>query len=467
MLSRFLPTSRPAILYAALLLLFVAMVFGGASRLEIAGAIVVRLTALGLLVWLLWRQPRSPLQIDRHAAILWGAIALLLLLQLAPLPYDWWRMLPGREPAVAVLDAVGPPGMLAFSLTPDRTLDTLLSLLVPFIAFVLGSQLDSAGRSHLLKGVILIAAVGALIGLLQVAGGPDSALYFYRITNSDVAVGFFSNANHHANFLCIAIVFTFQWLASVSGRGVSSGPALGTALLVALFGVTILAAGSRAGVLLMMVSLAGGVALLPIRRLGLSPLRVTIAGAVLVALVGFVVAMEFSGRGWLGDRLAFSGGEEERWRIIPLFATIARDFAPLGTGFGSFDAVYRSYEPFSSLAFGYLNQAHNDYAQLAIEGGLPALAILGGFILWWIRGSWSAWKRRDKDRDIRLQRQAASLAILIVMIHSFGDYPLRSEAYMTLFAFACALLLPPAAAGRPQRPIPDDRGSSRTPDLQR
>ena len=53
-----------------------------------------------------------------------------------------------------------------------------------------------------------------------------------------------------------------------------------------------------------------------------------------------------------------------------------RSFLPFGAGFGTFDPVYRRFEPDALLSTIYLNQAHNEPMQLAMEGGIPALALL-------------------------------------------------------------------------------------------
>jgi hypothetical protein len=57
------------------------------------------------------------------------------------------------------------------------------------------------------------------------------------------------------------------------------------------------------------------------------------------------------------------------------------------------------------------------------------------------------WRRSPEGAgtiDVSLAR-AATLIILLLVAHSFVDYPLRTGAMMAIMAFACALLIEPPA----------------------
>ena len=135
--------------------------------------------------------------------------------------------------------------------------------------------------------------------------------------------------------------------------------------------------------------------------------------------------------------------------ISPQVAQAAQDFLPLGSGLGSFDPVYRSYEPVETLRAAYFNQAHNDYLQLWLTTGWLGIALVIATFVWWGRRSWSAW-RAVSHRDRDLQR-AASVALLLIAAHSAGDYPLRTEAMAVVFALCCAILDGAAQELRPGR----------------
>lgn len=443
-----LRSNRPGVLYAALIVIFAAVLFGGASRLDILPPIAARIAAVLALVYVVWTTPAGALRVGAGAAALLLALIALPLAQLVPLPWDLWTALPGRDHAREVYEALGTTPWQPISLTPDRTFNGLLALLPAIAAFVIGTRLDTDGRDSLLRIVALLAIASGLIGLIQLAGGPDNMMYFYAITNRDSSVGVFSNANHHALFLCVGIVLVCGWLAGIAARGGKPSPAQ---LAVATVGVAILVASlvgtfSRAGLALGAIAFAGGGLLLPLGRMGV-PARVRILVVALPALallVGVVLAVT----GLLGENFATEQRSDERLANIPLFARITADHLPFGSGFGSFDPIFRGYETVESLGFAYLNNAHNDYAQVAIEAGLAGIALIAAFFVWFLPKVVRAWTSpADSDRASR-HAKTASLLILLMLVHSAVDYPLRTAALSAIFALACALLTEAASAQR-------------------
>lgn len=115
-------------------------------------------------------------------------------------------------------------------------------------------------------------------------------------------------------------------------------------------------------------------------------------------------------------------------------------FVPFGAGFGTFDPVYRRFEPDALLSTIYLNQAHNEPMQLAMEGGFFALALLLVFLLWWIGAAVQAIRPRESAQR-RALAMAMAAATLILMLSSLVDYPLRTPLLSSLFAIACVELI--------------------------
>lgn len=140
------------------------------------------------------------------------------------------------------------------------------------------------------------------------------------------------------------------------------------------------------------------------------------------------------------DRLySTSVAEETRIAFVPTLLRVAADFFPFGSGFGSFDPVFRFYEPDDLLARTYLNHAHNDLLELVITGGLPALLVAFAFLFWAARRCLSTVRH---DRNSRRGRFAtlASVIIVLALLSSLVDYPLRTPAFAMIFAFACGWL---------------------------
>lgn len=82
----------------------------------------------------------------------------------------------------------------------------------------------------------------------------------------------------------------------------------------------------------------------------------------------------------------------------------------------------------------YVNQAHNDWAQVVIEGGLPALMIAFAAIIWLAGSIRLIWSRRKAAAIFWL----AIFAILGAA--SLVDYPLRTPIIQSL-ALWLALVL--------------------------
>ena len=436
-------------LNAALAVLVAALLFGGASRIETGGAFLTRLVTLGAFVWLVWQRRTGTIRIERPAALIWLAMIALVLIQIIPLPYSIWTALPGRELAKASVDLVGEQPWGAISLTPARTLDALLMLLCAFVAYVIGSQLDAAARTTLLTVALGVMVVSAMLAIAQVGSGPQSPLYFYAITNRDAGVGFFSNANHLANFLSGGIVLTGWWLAQRASdrRAPTTGELFSAGLIVALFLVAIFTTTSRAGTVFALIALCFAATFLPLRQLGISP-RLAIGGGLAALGAGATVVVLLL-TGVLGSgAFSFTGGETQRVALVPELLGIARDFLPFGTGVGSFDPIYRSYETRDGLQFAYLNQAHNEYLQILIELGIFGFAVLAAGLIWYARRAWQAFRTAPESRTVARQQRAVAMAMVFVVLHSAADYPLRTDGFAVYFAFLCVLLTAPPEVQR-------------------
>ena len=123
------------------------------------------------------------------------------------------------------------------------------------------------------------------------------------------------------------------------------------------------------------------------------------------------------------------------------------DYAPLGSGIGSFDPAYRVVEPVESVGTQFLNHAHNDYAELWVEAGVMGAVVVVAFLIWALVASARIWLAPERGGA---PARAATLVILLLAGHSLVDYPLRTLALAAVFAFACALLAAPTPLARPR-----------------
>jgi len=440
--------ATPQTVTSAAFLIFVLVVAlgGGSARPDVAALMPVRLAAVGLATLVILFAPAD--RIQRVPIIFMASAGLLVALQLVPLPPALWAALPGRSryafDADAGLAAVWRP----FSLTPDLTWNTLLSLLPPFAAVLWARVAGQSGRVTALYAIGCIGLSSAVLGLLQLGAGAQTPLRYYAITNNDSAVGLFANRNHNAMFLAITMPPLAIW-AGLGGRSVRSEGVIKSwialSAVVFLLGMAAVT-GSRGGLLLAVLS--GGLSGLlhwRLRRLWPQSRRGSImsmaarwlpAGGALVAiaLVGLLTQTRVFGRLLATDPL-----DEQRTQWLKPLSEMAWSFAPVGAGFGSFDSIFRGFEPFDMLQPTYLNAAHNDLLQLAIEGGIGGLALLAVFVIWWTIHSVSAW-RRFSGSAADAYACAASVMTGSMLLASLFDYPLRTPLHAVVFAIACVWL---------------------------
>jgi O-antigen ligase len=441
------------------LYVFIAAVFllGGGSRHDIQSLIVLRPLAFGFIGYCLIVARREDLARLPLPFYLLLALGLLIALQLAPLPYSVWSHLPGRQ---IVADSALQAGLghqaRPLTLAPARTWNALFALSVPAAAFLIYAIQRAEDRQSLIRIMVVAAAASALFGFLQTLAGPDSMLYLYRIHNEGRALGFFSNRNHQAIFLAIAMVLS---ALSIYRLRADDPGALFKFLILASFIVIVipflLILGSRAGLVLGIPAalvapwfIVGSdlVRSWRVRRRSRSPQRRALPSPIALGLgayylvgLGIVGAALLNARGEAFNRLL--GPEDnilDRSTILPYLLRISRDYLPFGSGFGSFDAIFYQYEKIEHLSIFYLNQAHDDWLQIVIEGGVPAVLLLAVFVVWVLARAVSAIRYR-KAQDPREKLGLAGI-LLMIGVASLVDYPLRVPILMMLAVFVISLL---------------------------
>ena len=121
-------------------------------------------------------------------------------------------------------------------------------------------------------------------------------------------------------------------------------------------------------------------------------------------------------------------------------------YFPFGSGMGSFVEAYQLAEPLSYLHPTYVNHMHNDWLEIPLTGGLPAVLILLAAIAFYFIGSANLWRRKDRDRRAVKIARLASVLIATIVLASAADYPLRTPIMMAIFAVACLWFTLPALA---------------------
>ncbi|MEP5937619.1 MAG: O-antigen ligase family protein [Erythrobacter sp.] len=422
---------------------FVVAFLGGSSRPDIGQITPLRPLAALFLIPALYYIRFADLRQAKALVALFALFALWMLLQLIPVPAAIWHVLPGRDAVVNLDQLLGiEETRRPISMVPSRGWNALASLIVPLTALLLALSMRANARMLLL----LVAGLGladAVLGLLQVTAGRSSFLYFYAITNRGSPVGIFANENHSAVFSAIALLVIAH--LGVTSRELRERLWLRLAY-VPVFAVVLLAvvvSGSRAGVAM------GSIALVVVCAMAWQSMAANSHGhkagktqtwlsshpklilvlfvAVILGLLALFIGLDRASG--FDDAFNKNAFEDLRWRLLPILQQMARTNWGLGIGFGSFEETYHIYEPTSLLLPSYVNQAHNDWLQLVIEGGLPAvlllLATLGWVVISLIR------KAIAPGRDFS-QILMFGFALAIIGAASLVDYPLRAPIFQAV-----------------------------------
>ncbi|MEH6756966.1 MAG: O-antigen ligase family protein [Parasphingorhabdus sp.] len=437
---------------------FLTLVFfmGGSSRDDVQSLVLLRplavlfgAYALTCMDWDAWKGRTFPLFIAL-------ALAGLMLLQLIPLPPHVWTALPGRQIFADIADLAGiEQPWRPLTLSPSRTLNSLFSLAIPISAMMLYLNLDEKRRTQAIAVIITLAAISALWAIFQLTGPARSPLYLYNITSHGLAVGLFANRNHQAVILTATIVMLGWNAASRSMTAKQAALKLYSSIAIIFIIVPLIfITGSRAGLILMAPALVTAMILVYFgrhtiesqpsarsdhtRKKLLASRRLTLFSSIflIVTLAGLSV---YFARSLAFDRLFGDDNVEElRSQLVPTLSKMMGDYFPWGSGFGTFEHVYRIYEPQELLKPSYLNQAHNDWLQFPIEGGLPAILIGAAATVWAAIQFLRLTKDWRYSRFTKYTVIMAAMVMLLFLAGSIGDYPLRVPSVIALFAvIAC------------------------------
>lgn len=449
-------TNRPAFAILTLAFLCVALIAGGSSQAPWSAG-VVRIAALPVLVGAIWRLSDGCLPTKALAPlVILAGVWFVPLVQLAPLPPALWSALPGR---VTVVDGYEAARMtlpwLPISLTPDQTWNAVLGLLPPTAMFLAALSLDVRNRGVLVAAMPVVAALSVGLGMLQILAGDGHSLSLYQIAGRDGASGLFANRNHQAAFLATALPLAAGLAAWPAARAFPRGAS--RVVLMCAFGLVVVVGmattRSRAAVVLAVPMTIGAVAVL-VRGAGLggergrgrwiAPLAlagIVASGAGLVAIFNFAP---------LADRFGALNAGDLRFDLFPTVASAGLAYSPVGSGMGSFEAVYQTMERPEMMARGYVNHAHNDYLELWLEAGFAGVVLIGAFAVWWLMTVVDI--TRAAGREFAGFALAGATVVVLLLAHSVVDYPLRTPALATVLALACALMIEPRLRRRAADP---------------
>jgi O-antigen ligase len=405
-------TNSKSCRYALGVALFACLVLGGGTASGLPVDAVLQILVILCSTYVLLRRWDAP--ISRAGLVFFGLVLCAGLIQIVPLPIDLFRPFRPEVFLPFLPGASTEPVTTTISLAASQTVLSTIFALVPIYFFLAMSRLSSADLIGLIPFYIIGVLCNLAAAVFQYSLSPGAAandLLGYRI-----AAGMFANVNHFSTLLFISIPIIIYLGIFLNRRAFAV-----TALL--LIALTLLAAGSRAGILI-------GLAISVITVVSLA-WRARKGGILALALMLLLAIYSYGTIVQIGEQ---SMADQEFGRRYFALATLEgiRENWLFGVGYGAFETAFQHYEYQDALQVYYVNHAHNDFLEVAFEGGVLGMLILGLYVLALL------W-RTLQIGSLPLQR-LASLSILMVLVHATVDYPLRTMAVAMVFAFFNALL---------------------------
>ena len=438
--------SLPSLHYVSLVVLVaVTFLMGGASRGDVLSLAILRPIAAVLLVVGLYGMTWHMLRGFRLLAALAAALTILIAMQLVPLPPGLWTALPGRALLAEGMAAAGlQPGWQPLSMVPSLTWNALFALLVPLATLVLMIRCTGEERLRILPVLLIAGIASALLGFVQAS--VPGVFEFYALTNEGFPVGLFANRNHQAVWLCCLPILLAGWTFHVDGTEAGRGVVLqlGALLFIVAMIPLVLITGSRAGVILYLLSLLIAAGIRFGRGAGakqvLAGRKRLIVQVGLAALFLVVTIAAMSRDVAIGRLLAGAFTDDLRAAIWPRSIDLAWLYFPVGAGFGTFPEIFKIGETQATLNTSYVNHAHSDWVEFLIDGGIVALAILmTGLVAWGNSVAQLIARRRDRSQWSTMGLTGGAVTFILGLA-SIADYPVRVPSLMLVGVVAIVWL---------------------------
>src|SRR3989475_10616573 len=277
---------------------------------------------------------------------------------------------------------------------------------------------------------LVMTVFGALYAFFALAQDltSNSKLFWIRSARFHGAIyGSYVNHDHYAGLMEMLVPIPLALSMSHLLRG---GKRVLVGFCAVLTATTIFLSGSRGGMITFVLELVLLAALILGKRR--SPRELLGYAAICVFILALI---SFSSKGQVLGRIGdLDPGIRPQITKDTLKMFLHRPVR--GWGLGTFPIVYPRYRSFYTNLF--INEAHNDYAQLLTEMGLLGFTLAVCFLTGMYHRGLSASRRWQNHWD-----GTVSLAALIgctgILLHSFVDFNLQIPANAAMFYVLCAL----------------------------
>ncbi|NOT49220.1 MAG: O-antigen ligase family protein, partial [Acidobacteria bacterium] len=208
---------------------------------------------------------------------------------------------------------------------------------------------------------------------------------------------------------------------------------------IALMGVALIMSGSRGGlvaflaqvIFLIMLTTGAKSRKRLVMRIGFATLLIA------AVIVGSIFIGGESSLTRIADTATSNDITTDRGHIWSVTTSVIAKTMPFGAGFGALGVAYTPYDSYSGLE--RVEQAHNDYLQVAADAGLVGI-VIGLFFLLWLFRSGLAGANADNHyrRGVAIGAMAGCFAVLV---HSIFDFVLHTTAISLLFILLMTLIV--------------------------
>ena len=422
------------------ILLTLCLILGGTSQAILTIKLPLYLISLFIIGFVLTSGHREPLSVLFKGPIILGASFFILsVIYLIPLPPSLWTQFPGRSVIVEgfSLSQLTLP-WLPISLTPENSVMAIWNFLPPIaITLILLLDLRKAELKNALLTVIVLCFLSFILGVLQIIFGPP--MYLYEVSNFGYSSGFFSNANHQACFLTMALPICFYYAINTKSKRLGLRNNWSRKRIFALINLILIAVAIP-----MTDSITGYIIFI------LSGLLITIGFfknknnsiffATLIGLgIGYLIIDFFYFEKFgpvLVDKFTEINGTS-RYNIYHTLLSKEDLFAFFGTGPGSFYDVYLTLEDRASMSTKFANNAHNDYLEVLLELGLPGMLIMLSALFGTLFIIAKRLIKGSRNKELEL---VGAVSTLTVLIASLPDYPMRTIAISSLMTLSIIIM---------------------------
>jgi hypothetical protein len=292
-----------------------------------------------------------------------------------------------------------------------------------FAVLFVGLQIfeDRKVRERFLAGLLWFAFGICLIAVPQSFTAKGAVFWMFPVPDPPAGMmGPFLYHTHFANFIELALP-----MALIPALG-HPRKRLWYAFMAATMIASVILSASRGGFVIVTVETAV-VFWLEARKRASGRLWAAIP-AIGLTLATTAILASMVGWSTLIARLMEENPYADRLQLLRSSIPMFRDHLWTGAGLGAWPSVYPLYARFDLGVF--VNQAHNDWAQVAAEGGVVGLALFA-----WMFG----WSLRQAGRSVRCW------GLVCVFVHAFFDYPFHKPQ---IAALVFAVMAAGALGGR-------------------